>query len=123
MVSLITEENGLAQATVDGLTPKRSKRARVARRRAPVGSSKAKASKKPSPGKKATKPPKATSRKATREGSKTETILSLMHHFDVVCKGASGLPPPTTYPPVTSPSGLTYCTVITTGSSCATPTP
>ena len=79
MVSLITEENGLAQATADGPTTKRSKKAHVAPRRASVGSSKAKASKKASPGKKVAKPHKpATSRKATREGSKTETILTLL---------------------------------------------
>jgi len=79
MTTSIAEENGLAQATADGPTQKRSKKARVAARRASVGSSKAKASKKATPGKKAAKSPKpATSRKATREGTKTETILALM---------------------------------------------
>jgi len=44
MTTSITEENRIAQATADGPTPKRSKKARVAQRRAPVGSAKAKSS-------------------------------------------------------------------------------
>jgi hypothetical protein len=89
MTTLTTQETGAATATATA-QPKASKKARVAPRSAHVASKKGKAAKKSSPAKKAHKTaPTATSKpkaarlkaakeKGVREGSKTETILSLM---------------------------------------------
>jgi hypothetical protein len=89
MTTLTTEETGAATATVTP-EPKATKKARAGARSAHVAPKKGKSGKKASPAKKAHKAaPKATSKpkvarlkaaseKGVREGSKTETILSLM---------------------------------------------
>ena len=89
MTTLTTEETGAATATATP-EPKTTKKARAGARSAHVAPKKGKSGKKASPAKKAHKAaPKATSKpkaarlkaateKGVREGSKTETILSLM---------------------------------------------
>jgi len=89
MTTLTTEETGAATATVTP-EPKATNKARAGARSAHVAPKKGKSGKKASPAKKAHKAaPKATSKpkaarlkaateKGVREGSKTETILSLM---------------------------------------------
>ena len=90
MTTLTTEETGAAQATATGNAPKPTKKARAGARSAHVAPKKGKSGKKASPAKKVHRAaPKATSKpkaarlkaateKGVREGSKTETILSLM---------------------------------------------
>ena len=76
MTTLITEENGTAQATATGAQPKATKKARVAARRAHVAPKKAKSAKKTSPAKKAPKGHKKAG--AARDGSKAAKILDLL---------------------------------------------
>jgi Protein of unknown function (DUF3489) len=90
MTTFTTEETDTAQTTATGAQPKPGKKVRAGARRAHVAPKKAKSGKKASPPKKAHKAaPKAASKpkaarlkaateKGVREGSKTETILSLM---------------------------------------------
>jgi hypothetical protein len=73
MTTLIMEENGTATA---GESPKASKKARVAARRAPVAPKKSKAGKKATPQKKAPKAAKKAG--AARDGSKAAKILDLL---------------------------------------------
>jgi hypothetical protein len=75
MTTLITEENGTA-ATAAGESPKPTKKARVAARRALVGPKKAKSAKKAGPPKKAPKGHKKAG--AARDGSKAAKILDLL---------------------------------------------
>ena len=76
MTTLITEENGTAQATATGAQPKATKKARVAARRAHVAPKKGKAGKKAKAAKKAPKAAKKAG--AARDGSKAAKILDLL---------------------------------------------
>ncbi len=79
MTTLITEENGTA-ATAAGESPKPTKKARVAARRAHVTPKKAKSAKKAIPAKKAPKGHKKAG--AARDGSKAAKILDLLKRPD-----------------------------------------
>jgi hypothetical protein len=76
MTTLITEENGTAQATAGAEKPKPGKKARVAPKRAHAAPKKSRSAPK---AKAAEKPPKAAKKVGTaRDGSKAAKVLDLL---------------------------------------------